>query len=267
MAYSYTQISQYLTCPRRYRHRYLDGWREKDTRAAMLFGRAFESALAALFRREDAAAVLLREWSACRDQDLQFSKGDSWDRMLQQGIQLLDRFCQDGRVRIRQPRRNLQVKFAHPISSQNEFVAYIDAIGELDGLRCLLEWKTTSSRYPEEPQGLLALDPQLVCYSWITGIAEVAQVVFVRKRLVEIQYFRTVISNKQREEFGHLVQDSVHRIESAEFLPHSGIRFPQNPCTSCPYIDLCLGRQDLAEARLVRRPGAEDLGLFDERAH
>ena len=30
MTYSYTQISQYLTCPRRYRHRYLDGWKEKD---------------------------------------------------------------------------------------------------------------------------------------------------------------------------------------------------------------------------------------------
>ena len=31
MTYSYTQISQYLTCPRRYRFRYLDGWKEKDT--------------------------------------------------------------------------------------------------------------------------------------------------------------------------------------------------------------------------------------------
>jgi len=39
MTYSYTQISQYLACPRRYRHRYLDGWQEKDTRASMLFGR------------------------------------------------------------------------------------------------------------------------------------------------------------------------------------------------------------------------------------
>ncbi len=27
MNYSYTQISQYLTCPRRYRYRYLDGWK------------------------------------------------------------------------------------------------------------------------------------------------------------------------------------------------------------------------------------------------
>ena len=103
-----------------------------------------------------------------------------------------------------------------------------------------------------------------MCYSWVTGIADAAQVVFVRKRLVEIQYFRTTISDAQREEFGQLVQDSIKRIESAEFLPHSGIRFPQNPCTSCPYIGLCLGRQDLAEAALVRRPGAEDFGLFDE---
>ena len=129
--------------------------------------------------------------------------------MLQSGVQLLDRFAQDDRIRIRQPRRNLQVKFSKPLAGQNDFVAYVDAVGELDGTRCLLEWKTTASRYPEEPAGLLALDPQLVCYSWVTGIADVAQVVFVRKRLVEIQYFRTVISDEQREEFGHLVQDSI----------------------------------------------------------
>jgi PD-(D/E)XK nuclease superfamily len=57
MTYSYTQISQYLTCPRRYRHRYLDGWKEKDTRGAMLFGRAFEQALGAYFRRQDPGDV------------------------------------------------------------------------------------------------------------------------------------------------------------------------------------------------------------------
>jgi CRISPR/Cas system-associated exonuclease Cas4 (RecB family) len=77
MTYSYTQISQYLTCPRRYRHRYLDGWKEKDTRAAMLFGRAFERALGALFRREDPRAELFAEWSACEGQGLRYSNGDS----------------------------------------------------------------------------------------------------------------------------------------------------------------------------------------------
>ncbi len=264
MTYSYTQISQYLSCPRRYKHRYLDGWKEKDTRAAMMFGRAFEQAVGAYFQRKDPAVVLYREWDPYRDSGLHYSERDSWDRMLHSGVQLLDRFAQDDRVCIRQPRRNLQVKFTKSLAGQNDFVAYVDAVGELDGTRCLLEWKTTASRYPEEPAGLLALDPQLVCYSWITGITDVAQVVFVRKRLVEIQYFRTVINDQQRDEFGHLVENSVRRIEAAEFLPHSGIRFPQNPCTSCPYIGLCLGRQNLTEAALVRHSGADNLGWLDE---
>ena len=99
MTYSYTQISQYLTCPRRYRHRYLDGWQEKDVRAAMLFGRCFEQAVAALFRHEDPAAVLFEQWAPCKNLELVYSGNDTWDHMLQQGIQLLERFVQDGRVR------------------------------------------------------------------------------------------------------------------------------------------------------------------------
>jgi hypothetical protein len=267
MTYSYSQISQYLTCPRKYRHRYLDGWQEKDTRAAMLFGRAFEQALAAYFLREDAAAVLFREWSAYQKLRLQYPSGHSWDHMLQQGVMLLDRFCLDDRIRIRQPRSDLQIKFTRQISGNNDFVSYIDAVGELDGVKCLLEWKTTSSRYPEEPDGLLALDPQLICYSWMTGISQVAQVVFVRKRLVEVQYLTTTITDEQRQEFGQLVEGTIHRIESADFLPHSGIRFPQNPCSTCPYVGLCLGKQQLVEAALIRRPGAENLGWLDELAY
>jgi len=263
MTYSYTQISRYLACPRRYRYHYLDGWEEKDTRASLLFGRAFEKALAALFRREDPGAVLFQEWSVYQHNDLSYSGNATWNLFLQQGIRLLERFVQDDRVQIRQPRKNLQAKFTRPLSIGNDFVAYVDAIGQLDGHRCLLEWKTTSSRYPEEPDGLLSLDPQLVCYSWVSGIPEVAQVIFVRKRLVEVQYLHTTISDEQRQEFGYLVESTVRQIESGHFPAHSGIRFPQNPCTSCPFVGLCLGHQELVQTALIRRPGA-DLGLFDE---
>src|SRR5207245_10936176 len=167
--------------------------------------------------------------------------------ILDQPLHFRARYVQEDHFRIRQRRRNLQIKFVRPLSGQNEFVAYIDAIGRLDNQRCLLEWKTTSSRYPEEPDGLLALDPQLVCYSWMTGVSEVAEVVFVRKRLVEIQYLRTIINDEQRREFGQLVEVTIRQIESTQFLPHSVMRFPQNPCSSCPYIGLWLGRTGRAE--------------------
>src|SRR6266480_839599 len=67
MTYSFTQIANYLRCPRSYRHRYLDGWREKETRSAMVFGRCFEKALGAYFCQEDSAALLFKEWDAYRD--------------------------------------------------------------------------------------------------------------------------------------------------------------------------------------------------------
>jgi len=123
---------------------------------------------------------------------------------------------------------------------------------------------TTSSRYADEPAGLLALDPQLVCYSWITGIHDVAQVVFVRKRLVEIQYLQTTITDEQRQEFSDVVDDTIGRIEAAQFLPHSRIRVPQNPCSTCPYVGLCLRKPQLVETTLIRRPGADKLSVFDE---
>ena len=96
------------------------------------------------------------------------------------------------------------------------------------------------------------------------GISEVAQVVFVRKGLVEVQYLRTTITDEQREEFGRLVQDTIGRIESAQFPPHSGIRFPQNGCMSCSHLGLCLDSQELITTNLIRKPGADSLDWLDE---
>jgi hypothetical protein len=264
MTFSFTQIAQYLRCPRSYRYRYLDGWREKETRASLLFGRCFEKALAAFFVRQDSCAVLFEEWGAYRDAQLGYKSGEDWDRLVRQGVQLLERLAQDDRIRIRQPRRNMQVKLIKSLPSGNDFVAYIDAVGNLDGKRCLLEWKTTSARYPEEPAGLLALDPQLICYSWISGISDVAVVAFVRKRIPEIQYLKTSITDQQREEFSQLVGTTARRIEEGHFPQHSGIRFPQNSCVSCAQLGHCLGNDQLIESKLVRRPGASDLDWLEQ---
>jgi hypothetical protein len=263
MTFSHTQISQYLRCPRSYRYRYLDGWQEKETKASLLFGRCFEKALAAYFRQEDSTATLFQEWGAYRDAKLGYSKTDSWDRMARQGIHLLEMFARNDRIRIPDPMQNLQVKVARVLSDDNDFVAYIDALGYLDNTYCLIDWKTTTSKYPEDAS-LLALDPQLICYSWATGISEVALVVFVRKHTPEIQYLKTSISEQQRLEFGRLIESTASEIQAGQFLPHSGIRFPQNGCVGCSHLGLCLGNREMVDAKLVRKPGASELDWLDQ---
>jgi hypothetical protein len=66
--------------------------------------------------------------------------------MLQQGIQLLELFVQDGRVQIHQPHSHQQVRFTRTLSSGNSFVAFVDAVGELDSTPCVLVRKTSSAR-------------------------------------------------------------------------------------------------------------------------
>src|ERR1700722_15752297 len=263
MTYSFTQISQYLRCPRKNRYRYFAGWNEREDRASMIFGRCFENALAAYFREEDSTAAFFKEWREHQDAALQYAKNDSWDRLYLQGIRLLERFAQDDRVRICCPKKNLQVKCTRSLPCGSEFVSYVDAIGELNGTRCILDWKTTASRYPEQPDGLLSLDPQLVCYSWMTGIADVSLVVFVRKSRPQIQYLKTSIDAEQRREFGQLVETTVEQIEAGHFLPHSGIGFPPNGCVGCSHLGLCLGDQRLMDSKLIRRAGATDLDWLD----
>jgi hypothetical protein len=264
MTYSFTQISQYLRCPRLYRYKYLDGWLEKDTRASMIFGRCFETALGAYFWKEDATAVFFREWDKYRDARLEFGKNECWDKLYHGGVRLLERFAGDNRVSIPIPQKNLQSKLQRTLPRGEIFVSYLDAIGELDGQKRIIEWKTTTARYPEEPEGLLSLDPQLICYSWLSGIRDVALVAFVRKTVPEIQYLTASISDEQCSWYEQMVEAAVSRIQACEFHPHSGVRFPQNTCLSCSHIGMCLGNQELMSSKLVRKKGADALDWLEQ---
>jgi hypothetical protein len=95
MTYSYTQISQYLRCPRQYRYRYLDGWREKEDKASLMFGRCFENALSGYFGGEDSTAKFFQEWRKYQDASLAYAKNDSWDRLYHRAFT-----CSNGSLRM-----------------------------------------------------------------------------------------------------------------------------------------------------------------------
>src|SRR6266850_8216743 len=78
-------------------------------------------------------------------------------------------------------------------------------------------------------------------HSWITGISEVAQVAFVPKRLVEMQCFRTTITDKVRKELCQLVDDTVRRIEWAPVPSARRYALSAEPLYQLPIRKRCLG--------------------------
>ena len=54
--------------------------------------------------------------------------------------------------------------------------------------------------------------------------------------------------------FEELAAETIDSIERGRFPRHCGIRFPNNACTSCPYLGICLD-QPKAYANLIRGGG------------
>src|SRR4051812_43382927 len=146
-------MSNYFGCPRRCRFRYFDGWEEILNRASLAFGKVFEQALAAHFQGKDAIAEFRELWSPYRDSALEYSLGDSWEKLHADGCTLLEIFVSQDRVAVASP-DDLQVKYQRRIGPRDEFVAYLDAIGKVDGTRCIIDWKTSGASYPTSPAGL-----------------------------------------------------------------------------------------------------------------
>ena len=183
MIFSHTQISQYLRCPRSYRYplsRWLAGKRNacrhglRSIALRRLSVPTSSAKIPVLRSSRNGVPIGMRPLNTRKG-----IPGIAWS--IRECI-----CCRDSlktiAFRFLSRSKDLQVKLIRSLPGDNEFVAYIDALGELDGMPCVIDWKTTTSRYPEEPEGLLSLDPQLICYSWISGIPDVAVVVFVRKQ-------------------------------------------------------------------------------------
>jgi len=53
----------------------------------------------------------------------------------------------------------------------SEFVSYLDAIGEIDGQHCLIDWKTTTSAIQQNPRVYSRSTRNSFVIPWISGIS------------------------------------------------------------------------------------------------
>ena len=152
MTYSYTQISQYLRCPRKLPLPVSGRLEGEGIQGILVLRPLLREGPGSLLPGEDSRRVLFKEWGAYHEASGVF-QGRRLGADVRQGIQLLERLAQDNRIRIRQPQSE-SAEEARSVASERQRLRGLPRCHrDLDGTKALLEWKTTTARYPEEPEG------------------------------------------------------------------------------------------------------------------
>ena len=192
--HSYSSGNDFKSCKRLYQLKKLEGWKEREQKAAFKFGDCIEQSIRFFhesgLRAGSASEEFTRLWLKHQDnKELVYTdKEASWEAMHQMGIEMLALY------EIRLPslpiyRPQFQIKYQKEIFPNSElagidFVAYVDMeVRRPESELLLLDIKTSSQELDESIPNLLALDGQLLSYGWVSGIHQVGFIWFTKVKI------------------------------------------------------------------------------------
>ena len=257
--YSFSRITTFQQCPRRFRYRYIDGVREAFEGIEAFMGRQVHATIEWMFERRDAGHVpSVAEVLECyrRMWDERVAAGDGEVRVVKQdrtadgyrraGAEMLERFHQRRFLPDRLETIANEHYFCVRIGGRHDFQGFIDRLarGE-DGVLRVIDYKT-GARTPRTFSGKEA--DQLRAYA-------LALFLDTNERQLELvlDFLRsgtTVHQRIDRADASRLEENLAARIDAVEestvFPPKPG-----NLCAWCGYNDIC----DAWQPR-IRRAGA-----------
>lgn len=179
--HSFSGGSTFRFCKRRYQLEKVKGYREKDTRAALHFGRCIENAIQFHVDNKLTGGEehFIDSWAKVKAiPDLIYSEkeGDwfSLNRMGQTMLTLFQNWWP--KSGLDNPKWQLEYKKevfpGDPKYAGLEFTSFVDLRADYRGKPLIIDIKTAAHGMSEN-QAMLQLDPQLGDYSWVTGIPTV----------------------------------------------------------------------------------------------
>jgi hypothetical protein len=155
-------VNKYLHCPEQYRLYYIENLRPRFTASSLVFGQVVHAALADLFGRGgEPIAFFETLWMEAKDWDLAYKDREPWEKLRDSGRKLLEKFLQEDLRRLGEI-RGVEESFRLQVTGIDEpFVGVIDLVAALDGVRTLIDFKTSAGSY-ERHEALLS--DQLTAY-------------------------------------------------------------------------------------------------------
>ena len=186
---SSSALDLFKGCRRKFFLEKIQGWREKDKRGSLEFGKAIETAVQFFYENGckpgDAVDHFKMTWLKFADIPLTYTDQEgSWKNLYTMGSELMRLFeAIYSTLPIKHPKFQLEYrKKVFPGSQYDdlEFLGYIDILSTLeDGTRIVVDMKTAKSALDLTPN-MLAMDGQLRKYSWLTGCPKVAFLNFIK---------------------------------------------------------------------------------------
>jgi hypothetical protein len=187
---SSSALDSFRFCRRKFRLSKIDGWREKDKKASLEFGKCVESAIQ--FYHENGLkpgeAVseferLWLKWSENKELVYTAQENNFFD-LYTMGKEMLKLYeIMLPSLPIKSPK--FQLQFSKPLwpgtnLGELTFLGYIDILSTLeDGSRVIIDVKTAKTALDATP-GMLSMDGQLRKYAWVSGIRDVGFLNFVK---------------------------------------------------------------------------------------
>ena len=242
--WSYSALQCFLTCPMKYKFRYVDNAPVERTCSALPFGRAFHAVLSERARKgafskledaqDDFAVYFKAETEVC--ENLCFKPGETYDSCLKKGFELLEvayeNWSDDYAV------KSVAESFSVEVPGlQKPLIGEFDLIIEDGGDEAICDWKTSGSKWPT---GKVDRDLQatVFCYAYkkLHGKSPLFRFdVYTKTKDPSLYQFYTVRTQDELDRFEFIAGQIEKAVNAELFFPNENII----NCAECPYADRC----------------------------
>ena len=242
--WSYSALQCYLSCPMKYKFRYVDNAPVERTCSALPFGRAFHAALSERARagidmreaevKEVFAELFKVETEAA--ENLRYKANETYDSLRQIGFDMLavtlDNWQDDYAV------ENVAESFSVTVPGLSRpLIGEFDLVVSDGTETAIVDWKTAGSKWP---QGKADRDLQATAfcdaYKQIHGISPVFRFdVITKTKQPSVNSHYTLRTQDELDRFEFIAGRIEKAVNAELFYPSENII----NCAECPYADRC----------------------------
>ena len=242
--WSYSALQCYLTCPMKYKFRYVDNAPVERTCSALPFGRAFHAVLSerawkgSEFTLEDAKEnfAFFFQGETEVSENLVYKPGESFDSCLEKGLDMLkvayENWSDDYVV------KTVAESFKVDVPGLSKpLIGEFDLVVTDGGDEAVCDWKTASSKWP---MGKANRDLQATafCYAYkkIHGKSPLFRFdVYTKTKIPTLNQYYTLRTQDELDRFEFVAGKIEQAVNTELFFPNENLI----NCAECPYADRC----------------------------